>query len=89
MRAAGTQVRKRWAGPFLSYSSTRRSGIATNFGPGRSAGPPPVVKIRDGKLRYSELRTDQEIFNEYAKAAVVTGHSARRYAEAVKPFSLL
>src|SRR5207245_1904822 len=46
------------------------------------------AKIRDGKLRYSELSTDQETFNEYAKAAVVTGHSARRYAEAAKPFEL-
>ena len=47
-----------------------------------------LAKIRDGKLRYSELSTDQETFNEYAKAAVVTGHSARRYAEAAKPFEL-
>jgi len=34
------------------------------------------------------LRTDQETFNEYAKAAVVTGHSTRRYADAAKPFEL-
>src|SRR6266478_5930078 len=47
-----------------------------------------LAKIRDGKLRYSALSTDQETFNEYAKAAVVTGHSARRYAEAAKPFEL-
>ena len=47
-----------------------------------------LAKIRDGKLRYSEMSTDQETFNEYAKAAVVTGHSARRYAEAAKPFEL-
>src|SRR5437762_724806 len=33
-----------------------------------------LAKIRDGKLRYSELSTDQEAFNEYVKAAVVTGH---------------
>jgi len=47
-----------------------------------------LKKIRDGQLRYSELSTDQESFNEYAKAAVVTGHSARRYADAAKPFEL-
>jgi chitin disaccharide deacetylase len=47
-----------------------------------------VEKIRGGKLRYSELSTDQETFNEYAKAAVVTGHSRRRYADATKPFEL-
>src|SRR5882762_7681933 len=47
-----------------------------------------VEKIRGGKLRYAELSTDQEIFNEYAKAAVVTGHSKRRYADAAKPFDL-
>src|SRR6266478_1192934 len=45
-------------------------------------------KVRAGKLRYSELSTDQETFNEYAKAAVVTGHSKRRYAEAAKAFEL-
>src|SRR4029077_2114961 len=33
-----------------------------------------VEKIRGGKLRYAELSTDQETFNEYARAAVVTGH---------------
>src|SRR6266478_7398828 len=47
-----------------------------------------LKKIRDGKLRYAELSTDQETFNEYTKAAVVTGHSARHYAEAAKPFEL-
>jgi hypothetical protein len=47
-----------------------------------------LAKIRDAKLRYSELSTDQETFNEYAQAAVVTGHSARRYAEATKPFEI-
>jgi predicted glycoside hydrolase/deacetylase ChbG (UPF0249 family) len=47
-----------------------------------------VEKVRGGKLRYAELSTDQETFNEYAKAAVVTGHSRRRYADAVKPFEL-
>jgi predicted glycoside hydrolase/deacetylase ChbG (UPF0249 family) len=47
-----------------------------------------VGTIRDGKLRYAELKTDQESFNEYAKAAVVTGHSTRRYADAAKPFEL-
>ena len=47
-----------------------------------------VEKIRGGKLRYSELSTGQETFNEYAKAAVVTGHSRRRYADATKPFEL-
>jgi predicted glycoside hydrolase/deacetylase ChbG (UPF0249 family) len=47
-----------------------------------------LKKIRDGQLRYSELNTDQESFNEYAKAAVVTGHSARRYGDAAKPFEL-
>jgi predicted glycoside hydrolase/deacetylase ChbG (UPF0249 family) len=47
-----------------------------------------LEKIRDGQLRYAELSTDQENFNEYAKAAVVTGHSKRRYAEAAKPFDL-
>jgi predicted glycoside hydrolase/deacetylase ChbG (UPF0249 family) len=47
-----------------------------------------LAKIRDGQLRYSELSTDQETFNEYAKAAVVTGHSARRYADVAKPFEL-
>ena len=48
-----------------------------------------VEKVRGGKLRYAELSTDQETFNEYAKAAVVTGHSRRRYADATKPFELL
>jgi chitin disaccharide deacetylase len=47
-----------------------------------------LEKIRGGKLRYAELSTDQEIFNEYAKAAVVTGHSKRRYSDAAKPFEL-
>jgi chitin disaccharide deacetylase len=47
-----------------------------------------LEKIRGGKLRYSALSTDQETFNEYSKAAVVTGHSVRRYAEAAKPFEL-
>jgi hypothetical protein len=47
-----------------------------------------VEKIRGGKLRYAELSTEQETFNEYAKAAVVTGHSRRRYADATKPFEL-
>src|SRR5580704_4788750 len=47
-----------------------------------------VATIRDGKLRYVELKTDEESFNEYAKAAVVTGHSTRRYADAAKPFEL-
>jgi predicted glycoside hydrolase/deacetylase ChbG (UPF0249 family) len=50
--------------------------------------PDLLEKIRDGKLRYAELGTDQENFNEYAKAAVVTGHSKRRYASAAKPFEL-
>src|SRR5258705_12326011 len=45
-------------------------------------------KIRGGKLRYAELSTDQETFNEYARAAVVTGHSRRRYADAAKPSKL-
>src|SRR6266481_10143166 len=36
--------------------------------------------IRSGDLRYAELRTDQEMVNEYAKAAVVIGRSALRYA---------
>jgi predicted glycoside hydrolase/deacetylase ChbG (UPF0249 family)/ketosteroid isomerase-like protein len=47
-----------------------------------------VGNVRDGKLRYVELKTDQESFNEYGKAAVVTGHSMRRYADAAKPFEL-
>jgi hypothetical protein len=47
-----------------------------------------VEKIRGGKLRYAELSSDQETFNEYAKAAVVTGHSRRRYADTTKPFEL-
>src|SRR5258706_12659928 len=47
-----------------------------------------VANVRDGKLRYVELKTDQESFNEYAKAAVVTGHSKLRYADAAKPFEL-
>lgn len=47
-----------------------------------------LERIRGGKLRYAELGTDQENFNQYAKAAVVTGHSRRRYAEAAKPFEL-
>src|SRR6266436_5477475 len=47
-----------------------------------------LEKIRGGKLRYAELSTDQETFNEYTKAAVVTGHSRRRYADATKPFEL-
>ena len=47
-----------------------------------------LEKIRGGQLRYAVLSTDQEIFNEYAKAAVVTGHSKRRYTDAAKPFEL-
>jgi hypothetical protein len=47
-----------------------------------------VEKVRGAKPRYAELSTDQEIFNEYAKAAVVTGHSKRRYTNAAKPFEL-
>ena len=49
-----------------------------------------VAAIRDGKLRYAELKTDQETFNEYGKAAVVIGHCSRRYADkpAAKPFDL-
>ena len=47
-----------------------------------------LEKIRGGKLRYAELSTDQEIFSEYAQAAVVTGHSKRRYTGAAKPFEL-
>jgi predicted glycoside hydrolase/deacetylase ChbG (UPF0249 family) len=48
-----------------------------------------ATAIRDGKLRYAELKTDQESFNEYGKAAVVTGHSTRRYTDAnAKPFDL-
>jgi predicted glycoside hydrolase/deacetylase ChbG (UPF0249 family) len=47
-----------------------------------------LEKIRGGKLRYAELSTDQEIFNVYAEAAVVTGHSKRRYTDAAKPFEL-
>src|SRR6267154_320372 len=47
-----------------------------------------LEKIRVGKLRYAELSTDQETFNEYTKAAEVTGHSRRRYADATKPFEL-
>jgi predicted glycoside hydrolase/deacetylase ChbG (UPF0249 family) len=47
-----------------------------------------ATTIRDGKLRYAELKTDQESFSEFAKAAVVTGHSTRRYANAIKPFEL-
>src|SRR6201998_1440782 len=47
-----------------------------------------LEKVRGGKLRYSELSADQETFNEYAKAAVVTGHSRRRYADTTKPFEL-
>jgi predicted glycoside hydrolase/deacetylase ChbG (UPF0249 family) len=45
-------------------------------------------EIRTGKIRYSELSTDGETFNQYGKAAVVTGHSARRSANAAKPFEL-
>jgi len=47
-----------------------------------------VANVRDGKLRYVELKTDQQSFNEYGKAAVVTGHSTRRYSDAAKPFEL-
>jgi predicted glycoside hydrolase/deacetylase ChbG (UPF0249 family) len=51
-----------------------------------------VAAIRDGKFRYAQLTTDQESFSEYpkAKAAVVTGHSTRRYADpaAAKSFEL-
>jgi chitin disaccharide deacetylase len=47
-----------------------------------------LEKVRGGNLRYSELSADQETFNEYAKAAVVTGHSRRRYADTTKPFEL-
>ena len=47
-----------------------------------------LEKIRGGKLRYAELRTDQESFNEYGKAAIVTGHSARRYADVAKGFEI-
>lgn len=48
-----------------------------------------LAALRDDKLRYAELQTDQETFNEYAKAAVVTGHSTRRFADtAAKPAEL-
>jgi predicted glycoside hydrolase/deacetylase ChbG (UPF0249 family) len=48
-----------------------------------------IATVRDGKLRYADLKTDKETFNEYGKAAVVTGHSTRRYAApAAKPFEL-
>jgi len=47
-----------------------------------------VATIRDGKLRYADLQTDQESFNEYANAAVITGDSTRRYADAAKAFEL-
>ena len=47
-----------------------------------------LEKVRGGKLRYSELSADQETFNEYEKAAVVTGRSRRRYPDTTKPFEL-
>jgi predicted glycoside hydrolase/deacetylase ChbG (UPF0249 family) len=47
-----------------------------------------LAKIRDGKLRYSELSADQESFHEYAQAAVATGHSEGRHAERSKPFEI-
>jgi chitin disaccharide deacetylase len=47
-----------------------------------------LEKVRGGKLRYSELSAEQETFNEYAKAAVVTGRSRRRYPDTTKPFEL-
>src|SRR5580700_2161106 len=45
-------------------------------------------KVRGGQLRYAELHTDQEAFSEYIRAAVVTGYSAGRYADAAKAFEL-
>jgi chitin disaccharide deacetylase len=45
-------------------------------------------KVRGGQLRYAELHTHQEAFSEYTKAAVVTGYSAGRYADAAKAFEL-
>jgi chitin disaccharide deacetylase len=46
-----------------------------------------LEKVRGG-LRYPELSAEQETFNEYAKAAVVTGRSRRRYPDTTKPFEL-
>ena len=47
-----------------------------------------LEKVRGGKLRYSELSAEQETFNQYARAAVVTGRSRRRYPDTTKPFEL-
>jgi predicted glycoside hydrolase/deacetylase ChbG (UPF0249 family)/ketosteroid isomerase-like protein len=44
--------------------------------------------LRLGELRYAELRTDQEAFNEYGKAAVVTGRSSFRYTDGAKSLDL-
>jgi predicted glycoside hydrolase/deacetylase ChbG (UPF0249 family) len=47
-----------------------------------------LKQIRDGKLRYAELRTDQNSFSEYRNAAVVTGRSERRLADSSNPSEL-
>lgn len=45
-------------------------------------------QFRSGKLRYAQLVTDLENYAEYSNSAVVTGHSARRYADQPKGFEL-
>jgi len=45
-------------------------------------------QIRDGRLRYAELKSDQDSFSEYRNAALVTGHSERRLADSSKSSEL-
>src|SRR5262249_50259826 len=47
-----------------------------------------LKQVRDGKLRYAELKTDHVSFSEYHNAAVVTGHSVRRLADSPKASEL-
>jgi chitin disaccharide deacetylase len=47
-----------------------------------------LKQVRDGKLRYAELGTNQASFSEYRNAAVVTGHSEQRLADSSKPSEL-
>jgi hypothetical protein len=47
-----------------------------------------LERLRLGKLRYAELRTEQEAVNQYGKAAVITGRSSLRHADEPKPLDL-
>jgi len=44
-----------------------------------------LKQLRDGKLRYSELKADQESYSTYHDAAVVTGHTYYRVTPTPKP----